>query len=146
MHLAETLNEVPAIIFVCGPVGYPPNARWRSLCGRRSTRRHRIYIGGAFDRAGRDLPHVYGELRELLEISKENATSRSPRVTTPNVTVRYGCALIDFAQYPRGVNVTARAADGSAQMLRAELSGRMRIGPVASLFAFDAGASVSANA
>jgi len=25
-HLAETLNEVPAIIFVCGPVAYPPNA------------------------------------------------------------------------------------------------------------------------
>src|SRR5215470_20033800 len=26
MHLAETLNEVPAIIFVCGPLCYPPNA------------------------------------------------------------------------------------------------------------------------
>src|SRR5580704_7275576 len=26
MHLAETLDEVPAIIFVCGPVAYPPNA------------------------------------------------------------------------------------------------------------------------
>ncbi len=26
MHLAESLNEVPAIIFVCGPVAYPPNA------------------------------------------------------------------------------------------------------------------------
>jgi nitroreductase len=26
VHLAETLNEVPAIIFVCGPVAYPPNA------------------------------------------------------------------------------------------------------------------------
>jgi nitroreductase len=26
MHLAETLNEVPAIVFVCGPVAYPPNA------------------------------------------------------------------------------------------------------------------------
>jgi len=25
-HLAETLNEVPAIIFVCGPIAYPPNA------------------------------------------------------------------------------------------------------------------------
>ena len=25
-HLAESLNEVPAIIFVCGPVAYPPNA------------------------------------------------------------------------------------------------------------------------
>src|SRR5215469_3302964 len=24
MHLAETLSEVPAIIFVCGPVAYPP--------------------------------------------------------------------------------------------------------------------------
>jgi len=26
MHLAETLNEIPAIIFVCGPAAYPPNA------------------------------------------------------------------------------------------------------------------------
>ena len=26
IHLAETLHEVPAIIFVCGPVAYPPNA------------------------------------------------------------------------------------------------------------------------
>ena len=26
IHLTETLNEVPAIIFVCGPVAYPPNA------------------------------------------------------------------------------------------------------------------------
>lgn len=26
IHLAETLNEVPAIIFICGPVAYPPNA------------------------------------------------------------------------------------------------------------------------
>jgi nitroreductase len=26
MHLAETMNEAPAIIFVCGPVAYPPNA------------------------------------------------------------------------------------------------------------------------
>ena len=26
MHLAETMNEAPAIIFVCGRVAYPPNA------------------------------------------------------------------------------------------------------------------------
>ena len=26
MNLAETMNEAPAIIFVCGPVAYPPNA------------------------------------------------------------------------------------------------------------------------
>ena len=26
IHLAETLNEVPDIIFACGPVAYPPNA------------------------------------------------------------------------------------------------------------------------
>jgi nitroreductase len=26
MHLVETLNETPAIIFVCGPVAYPPDA------------------------------------------------------------------------------------------------------------------------
>jgi nitroreductase len=42
MHLAETLNEVPAIIFVCGPVAYPPNAPmeqfvWSALYPRRRT-------------------------------------------------------------------------------------------------------------
>ena len=31
VHLAETLNEVPAIIFVCGPVAYPPNAPMEQL-------------------------------------------------------------------------------------------------------------------
>src|SRR5260370_34840173 len=31
IHLAETLNEVPVIIFVCGPVAYPPKAPMEQL-------------------------------------------------------------------------------------------------------------------
>src|ERR1700733_7154064 len=38
---------------------------------------------------------------------------------TPNVTVRYGCELIDFTQDSSGVSVAARAFDGTEQTLRA---------------------------
>ena len=37
---------------------------------------------------------------------------------TPNVTVRYGCELVDFAQDATGVTVTARLVDGSQETLR----------------------------
>ncbi|MGH6881897.1 MAG: FAD-dependent monooxygenase, partial [Hypericibacter sp.] len=37
---------------------------------------------------------------------------------TLNVTVRYGCELIDFAQDNSGVTVLARLLDGSEQLLR----------------------------
>jgi len=37
---------------------------------------------------------------------------------TPNVTVRYGCELADFAQDATGVTVTARLVDGSQETLR----------------------------
>ena len=37
---------------------------------------------------------------------------------TPNVTVRYGCELIDFAQDANGVTVMARAVDGNEETLR----------------------------
>src|SRR5262249_14256408 len=76
MHLAETLNEVPAIIFICGPVAYPPNAPMEEL------------VWSALDPASRNLIvaapslglgptfttfHIFmeSELRELLEIPKE---------------------------------------------------------------------------
>ena len=37
---------------------------------------------------------------------------------TPNVTVRYGCELVDFAQDANGVTVTARSVDGDEETLR----------------------------
>jgi 2-polyprenyl-6-methoxyphenol hydroxylase-like FAD-dependent oxidoreductase len=37
---------------------------------------------------------------------------------TPNVTVRYGCELVDFAQDPDGVTVLARTVDGRDEALR----------------------------
>src|SRR6185436_15273474 len=35
-----------------------------------------------------------------------------------NVTVRYGCDLVDFFQDENGVTVTARSVDGNEQALR----------------------------
>ena len=75
-HLAETLNEVPATIFVCGRVAYPPNAPmeqfvWSALypaaqnliVGARS-----LGLGTTFTTF-----HMFmeSELRELLGIPKE---------------------------------------------------------------------------
>ena len=37
---------------------------------------------------------------------------------TPNVTVRYGCELVDFAQDEHGVTVQARTVDGNEETLR----------------------------
>ena len=39
---------------------------------------------------------------------------------TPNVTVRYGCELIDFAQDDRGVTVHARTVEGREEALRCD--------------------------
>jgi hypothetical protein len=62
MHLAETLNEAPAIIFVCGPVAYPPNAPleqfvWSALYPAAQN----LIVAARFRHDFHDLPHVYGK-------------------------------------------------------------------------------------
>ena len=76
MHLAETLNEVPAIIFVCGPVAYPPNAPmeqfvWSALYPAAQNlivAARSLGLGTTFTTF-----HMFmeSELRELLRIPKE---------------------------------------------------------------------------
>ena len=76
MHLAETLNEVPAIIFVCGPVAYPPNAPqeqfvWSALYPAAQNlivAARSLGLGTTFTTF-----HMFmeSELRELLGIPKE---------------------------------------------------------------------------
>jgi nitroreductase len=76
MHLAETLNEVPAIIFVCGPVVYPPNAPmeqfvWSALYPAAQNlivAARSLDLGTTFTTF-----HMFveNELRELLGIPKE---------------------------------------------------------------------------
>jgi 2-polyprenyl-6-methoxyphenol hydroxylase-like FAD-dependent oxidoreductase len=57
-------------------------------------------------------PYQLVSQNELEPLLKEVAEG------TPNVTVRYGCELVDFHQQQGGVTVTARMADGSEQTLR----------------------------
>jgi len=76
MHLAETLNEVPAIIFVCGPVAYPPNGPmeqfvWSALYPAAQNlivAARSLGLGTTFTTF-----HMFmeNELRELLGIPKE---------------------------------------------------------------------------
>ena len=76
IHLAETLNEVPAIIFVCGPVAYPPNAPmeqfvWSALYPAAQNlivAARSLGLGTTFTTF-----HMFmeSELRDLLGIPKE---------------------------------------------------------------------------
>jgi nitroreductase len=76
MHLAETLNEVPAIIFVCGPVAYPPNASteqfvWSALYPAAQNLivvARSLGLGTTFTTFHMSMG---GELRELLGIPDE---------------------------------------------------------------------------
>ena len=76
MHLAETLNEVPAIIFVCGPVAYPPNAPmeqfvWSALYPAAQNlivAARSLGLGTTFTTFQM---FIESELRELLGIPKE---------------------------------------------------------------------------
>ena len=76
IHLAETLNEVPAIIFVCGPVTYPPNAPmeqfvWSALYPAAQNlivAARSLGLGTTFTTFQM---FMESELRELLGIPKE---------------------------------------------------------------------------
>jgi nitroreductase len=75
-HLAEALDEVPAIIFVCGPVAYPPNAPveqfvWSALYPAAQNlivAARSLGLGTTFTTF-----HMFmeSELRELLQMPKE---------------------------------------------------------------------------
>ena len=76
MNLAETMNEAPAIIFVCGPVAYPPNAPveqfvWSALYPAAQNlivAARSLGLGTTFTTF-----HMFmeNELRDLLGIPKE---------------------------------------------------------------------------
>ncbi|MGB8681786.1 MAG: FAD-dependent monooxygenase [Candidatus Binatus sp.] len=56
---------------------------------------------------------------QLVSQNKLEPLLKEVADATPNVTVRYGCELIDFTQDPTGVNVAMRVFDRSEQTLRA---------------------------
>src|ERR1700691_11741 len=58
------------------------------------------------------------EPHQLVSQNKLEPLLREVAEATPNVTVRYGCELVDFAQDETGVSVVARLLDGSEETLR----------------------------
>ncbi|MGA6972209.1 MAG: FAD-dependent monooxygenase, partial [Candidatus Binatus sp.] len=56
---------------------------------------------------------------QLVSQNKLEPLLKEVAEATPNVTVRYGCELVDFAQDETGVSVVARLLDGSEETLRA---------------------------
>jgi 2-polyprenyl-6-methoxyphenol hydroxylase-like FAD-dependent oxidoreductase len=55
---------------------------------------------------------------QLVSQNKLEPLLKEVAEATPNVTVRYGCELVDFEQDDAGVDVTARRLDGSEDTLR----------------------------
>jgi 2-polyprenyl-6-methoxyphenol hydroxylase-like FAD-dependent oxidoreductase len=55
---------------------------------------------------------------QLVSQNKLEPLLKEVAEATPNVTVRYGCELVDFAQDQDGVTVQARTADGRGESLR----------------------------
>ena len=55
---------------------------------------------------------------QLVSQNKLEPLLKEVAEATPNVTVRYGCELVDFAQDADGVTVTARTVDGNEETLR----------------------------
>jgi 2-polyprenyl-6-methoxyphenol hydroxylase-like FAD-dependent oxidoreductase len=106
-------------------LGYPPdNSMNVYLCSRLSDppiavleypsvgeRRKQI----AESEDGRWLLEPY----QLVSQNKLEPLLKEVAEGTPNVTVRYGCELMDLAQDADGVTVSARTVDGSDETLRA---------------------------
>ena len=57
---------------------------------------------------------------QLVSQNKLEPLLKEVAEATPNVTVRYGCDLVDFAQDVRGVTVQARTVDGRDEALRCD--------------------------
>jgi len=58
------------------------------------------------------------ERYQLVSQNKLEPLLKEVAESTSNVTVRYGCELVDFAQDDTGVSVLARSLDGSEETLR----------------------------
>ncbi|MGO8916839.1 MAG: FAD-dependent monooxygenase [Stellaceae bacterium] len=56
---------------------------------------------------------------QLVSQNKLEPLLKEVAEATPNVTVRYGCELVDFDEDDTGVRVTARLLDGSEEMVHA---------------------------
>ena len=99
----------PMDVFLCTRLSDPPIAtlKYPSVAERRQQ------IANSPNGAFLLEPYQLVSQNKLEPLLKEVAEA------TPNVTVRYGCGLEDFAQDDTGVTVHARTVSGAAENLRA---------------------------
>jgi 2-polyprenyl-6-methoxyphenol hydroxylase-like FAD-dependent oxidoreductase len=78
-----------------------------------SVAEHRAKIAATTDHSEPLEPYQLVSQNDLEPLLKEVAES------TPNVTVRFGCELVDFTQDGSGVDVVVRTPDGGEETIRA---------------------------
>jgi 2-polyprenyl-6-methoxyphenol hydroxylase-like FAD-dependent oxidoreductase len=101
--------EIPMNVYCCTRLSDPPIAvlEYPSVAERRRQ------ITESPDGSFLLEPYQLVSQNKLEPLLKEVAEG------TPNVTLRYGCELVDFAQYGEGVTVQARTIDGQDETLSA---------------------------
>jgi 2-polyprenyl-6-methoxyphenol hydroxylase-like FAD-dependent oxidoreductase len=101
--------EAPMDVFIITRLADPPLMTLRYA----SVAEHRARIAATSDASEPLEPYQLVSQNDLEPLLKEIAEA------TPNVTVRFGCALSDFRQDASGVDATLRGPDGSEQQVRA---------------------------
>jgi 2-polyprenyl-6-methoxyphenol hydroxylase-like FAD-dependent oxidoreductase len=101
--------EIPMNVYCCTRLSEPPIA----VLEYPSVGERRKQIAESPDGSYLLEPYQLVSQNKLEPLLKEVAEG------TPNVTVRYGCELVDFSQDVDGVTVSTRTADGEEEMLRA---------------------------
>jgi 2-polyprenyl-6-methoxyphenol hydroxylase-like FAD-dependent oxidoreductase len=101
--------EIPMDVFLCKRLSDPPIAvlKYPSVAERRKQI--------AESENGSYLLEPY----QLVSQNKLEPLLKEVAEATPNVTVRYGCELMDLEQDAAGVTVSARTLDGRTETLRA---------------------------
>ena len=106
-------------------LGYPPDNPMDVFpdhaAQRYADRGAEISVGrraAQADRRDRRTARWLLEPYQLVSQNKLEPLLKEVAEATPNVTVRYGCELIDFAQDDDGVTVHARTMDGATETLR----------------------------
>lgn len=101
--------EASMDVFIVTRLSDPPLARLYYP----TVAEHRTKIAACTDGSEPLEPYQLVSQNDLEPLLKEVAES------TPNVTVRFGCELTDFAQDSEGVDVLVRAPDGVEKKIRA---------------------------
>ena len=105
--------EASMDVFIVTKLSEPPLAKLHYP----SVAEHRARIAATTDHSEPLEPYQLVSQNDLEPLLKEIAES------TPNVTVRFGCELMDFSQDDDGVDLTLRSLDGVQEQVRAAYLG-----------------------